>query len=72
LDEADWEDRLKFAILSAWRSSEEVRPKLLEAARSQLAASEAAYDRLHHSITPVQFSVAEGSPVGSAGARSLP
>ena len=46
LDEGDWESRLKSAILSAWSSAGLVRPRLLEAARSQLAASKAAYELL--------------------------
>ena len=50
LDEEDWESRLKLAILSAWNSAEAVRPRLLEAAASQLAAGEAAYERLHRSL----------------------
>jgi colanic acid/amylovoran biosynthesis protein len=46
LDEGDWESHLKAAILAAWNSAEEVRPHLLAAASSQLAASKAAYERL--------------------------
>jgi colanic acid/amylovoran biosynthesis protein len=70
LDEADWEDRLKSAVLSAWRSSEEFRPRLLEAARSQLAASEAAYERLRNSLSPGSSSLPEAPAVESAAARS--
>ena len=51
LDEGDWKSRLKSAILSAWNSAEHVRPRLLEAASSQLAASEAAYERLRRSVS---------------------
>ena len=51
LDEADWESRLKSAILSAWQASEEVRPRLLERASAQLAASEAAYAWLRGSFS---------------------
>ena len=50
LDQPDWEDRLKSAILSAWNSSEKVRPRLLEAAAAQLAASQNAYERLRLSL----------------------
>lgn len=51
LDEAHWESRLKSAILSAWNSAEQVRPRLLEAARSQLAASRAAYEVLRNTVS---------------------
>lgn len=51
LDEGDWESRLKSAILSAWNSAEQVRPLLLEAASSQLSASETAYERLRRSMS---------------------
>ena len=54
LDEGDWASRLKSAILSAWNSAEQVRPRLLEAAISQLAASRAAYERLRRSLAPSQ------------------
>jgi colanic acid/amylovoran biosynthesis protein len=50
LDDGDWETRLKSAILKAWNSSEEVRPRLLDKAASQLAASQAAYERLRLSL----------------------
>jgi colanic acid/amylovoran biosynthesis protein len=52
LDQPNWEDQLKSAILSAWNSSEEVRPRLLEAASAQLAASKDAYERLRLSLAP--------------------
>ena len=50
LDEADWESRLKSAILSAWEASAELRPKLQESAASQLSSSVAAYERLRSSF----------------------
>jgi polysaccharide pyruvyl transferase WcaK-like protein len=46
LDEGDVETRLKAAILSAWNSAEQNRPRLLDAASSQLSASKAAYETL--------------------------
>jgi len=52
LEEADWEARLKSAILSAWDSAEVARPRLLAAASSQLAASQNAYERLRAIIAP--------------------
>jgi colanic acid/amylovoran biosynthesis protein len=51
LDQTDWEDRLKSAILSAWNSSEDLRPRLLQAAAQQLAASQEAYEQLRLSLT---------------------
>jgi polysaccharide pyruvyl transferase WcaK-like protein len=48
LDEGDVQERLRSAILSAWNSAEQVRPQLLNAASSQLAASKAAYERLRN------------------------
>ena len=51
LDDSDWESRLKSAILSAWSSSEQVRPRLLAAASFQLAASKDAYERLRQSVS---------------------
>ncbi len=58
LDDDDWESRLKAAILAAWNSSEQVRPQLLQAAESQLAASRAAYERLRRRFGP---SITEGA-----------
>jgi len=60
LEEEDWESHLKSAILGAWNSAEQLRPQLLEAARSQLSASKAAYERLRNgfaaeSQTPVNL-----------------
>jgi colanic acid/amylovoran biosynthesis protein len=46
LDEGDVETRLKAAILSAWNSAEQNRPRLLDAASSQLSASKTAYETL--------------------------
>jgi colanic acid/amylovoran biosynthesis protein len=60
LDEGDVQERLRLAILSAWNSSEQVRPRLLEAASSQLAASKAAYERLRNDL------VRSWDPVGAA------
>ncbi len=51
LDEGNVEMRLKSAILGAWNSAERVRPQLLEAAAAQLAASEAAYEKLRQSLS---------------------
>jgi colanic acid/amylovoran biosynthesis protein len=51
LDEGDWEARLKSAILSAWNSAEQLRPRLLDKAASQLAASQAAYEKLRSSFS---------------------
>lgn len=48
LDEGDFRNHLNSAILNAWRSAEQVRPQLLNAARSQLAASRAAYEKLRN------------------------
>ncbi len=53
LDEGDVPDRLKKAILSAWNSAELLRPRLLDAASSQLAASRAAYERLRREFDGV-------------------
>jgi colanic acid/amylovoran biosynthesis protein len=50
LDEGDVQERLKTAILSAWNSSERIRPRLLDAAGAQLAASKAAYERLRREL----------------------
>jgi colanic acid/amylovoran biosynthesis protein len=50
LDEGDFQQRLKTAILSAWNSSERIRPRLLDAAAAQLAASKAAYERLRQDL----------------------
>jgi colanic acid/amylovoran biosynthesis protein len=63
LDDGDWEARLKSAILSAWESSEEVRPRLLNAAGSQLAASKAAYERLRLMFPGVPGTIEGNSPV---------
>jgi colanic acid/amylovoran biosynthesis protein len=52
LDQPDWDARLKSAILSAWNSSEDLRPLLLKAAAEQLTASQRAYERLRQSLTP--------------------
>jgi colanic acid/amylovoran biosynthesis protein len=51
LDEGDWGTRLKAAILSAWNSAEQVRPRLLEKAAAQLAASQQAYEHLRSSLS---------------------
>jgi colanic acid/amylovoran biosynthesis protein len=51
LDEGDVQARLKSAILSAWNSAEQVRPRLLDAAKSQRTASRAAYERLRLELT---------------------
>ena len=59
LDQPDWEARLKSAILAAWNSSEEVRPRLLESAAAQLAASQEAYERLRQSISPQSTQIAQ-------------
>lgn len=64
LDDADWEARLKSAILSAWNSSEQVRPRLLAAAEAQLAASLNAYERLRQGLP------ASGPPVSSPSGKS--
>ena len=50
LDEGNVEVRLKTAILSAWNSAEQNRPRLLDAASAQLAASKSAYERLRHDL----------------------
>jgi len=50
LEEENWESHLKSAILGAWKSAEQLRPQLLEAARSQLSASKGAYERLRNSF----------------------
>jgi colanic acid/amylovoran biosynthesis protein len=46
LDDRDVQEHLRSAILSTWSSAEQVRPRLLDAASFQLAASKAAYERL--------------------------
>lgn len=60
LDEGDVQQHLKSAILSAWNSAEQVRPRLLDAANSQVAASKAAYERLRSDL------VGSRDPVGAA------
>lgn len=59
LDEPDWDARLKSAILSAWQASPSLRPHLLESAKRQLTASEAAYEKLRDSITTLPLVEAE-------------
>ena len=62
LDDGDWESRLKSAILAAWNSAEEVRPRLLDAASSQLAASKSAYERLRQGFaSPVSADAAQSA-----------
>jgi colanic acid/amylovoran biosynthesis protein len=61
LDDGDWEARLKSAILSAWKSSEEVRPRLLDAAAAQLSASQAAYEQLRRTF-PSGAAAPNGDP----------
>jgi len=50
LDEGNVQERLRSAILAAWNSAEQVRPRLLDAASSQLAASRAAYEMLRNDL----------------------
>jgi len=50
LDEENFEERLRSAIVSAWESAERVRPALLEAASKQIAASKGAYERMRLKI----------------------
>jgi colanic acid/amylovoran biosynthesis protein len=50
LDEANFEERLRTAIVAAWHSAEQVRTVLLEAASKQIAASKNAYERVHRKI----------------------
>jgi colanic acid/amylovoran biosynthesis protein len=64
LDDADWPARLKAAILSAWNTAEQVRPLLLEAASSQLAASRAAYEQLRQSFPAGQLTTDRKIEVG--------
>lgn len=59
LDEADWESRLKAAILSAWNASGELRPQLLQSAASQLSASLAAYERLRSGFPALEDEIGE-------------
>lgn len=61
LDERDWENRLQNAILSAWQSSEELRPQLLKAASAQLASSRAAYERLRQTVSPAESQSRDGA-----------
>jgi polysaccharide pyruvyl transferase WcaK-like protein len=63
LDDGDWEMRLKSAIVAAWNSADEVRPHLLDAARSQLAASKSAYERLRQRFASTETSDAAQSAV---------
>lgn len=67
LDDRDWEARLQSAIVSAWKSAEEVRPQLLGAASSQLAASKAAYERLRRIMADRWKPVLEASPAPVRG-----
>ncbi len=69
LDAGDWESRLTSAILSAWDSAEHVRPRLLDAASSQLAASKSAYERLRQSVSG-RRSADTPVPVARAGASA--
>jgi len=50
LDDGNVEERLRSAILTAWSSAEQTRPRLLDAARSQLATSKAAYEMLRSDL----------------------
>ena len=60
LDEDNVQERLRAAILAAWNSAEQLRPRLLDVASSQLAASRAAYEMLRSNLDgkskpPVRF-----------------
>ena len=46
LDEHSVDARLRAAIASAWHDAPSLRPDLKEAARRQIAASRAAYERV--------------------------
>jgi colanic acid/amylovoran biosynthesis protein len=50
LDGGNVEERLKSAVLAAWNSAESARPQLLAAAAAQVAASQAAYERLRREV----------------------
>lgn len=68
LDEGNVQERLRSAILSAWNSAEQVRPRLLDAASSQVAASKAAYERLRCDLVSRRepISAARKSDIGVA------
>jgi colanic acid/amylovoran biosynthesis protein len=63
LDEGDWESRLKSAILSAWNSADQLRPRLLESAKSQLGASKSAYERLRSTLPGPRLTESQASEV---------
>jgi len=50
LDEGNFEEHLRSAIVAAWQSAERVRPALLQAASAQIAASKSAYERMRRKI----------------------
>jgi colanic acid/amylovoran biosynthesis protein len=56
LDEGNFGERLRSAIVSAWESAEGVRPALLEAASRQIAASNSAYERMRRKIAAGELS----------------
>jgi polysaccharide pyruvyl transferase WcaK-like protein len=71
LDEADWESRLKSAILSAWNASSGLRPQLLQAAAGQLAASLGAYEQLKNRFASAsEGDLAEKSTVAAHATNS--
>jgi len=55
LDEENFEERLRSAIVSAWESAQQVRPALLDAASKQIAASKSAYERVRQKIAEPEF-----------------
>ena len=69
LDEGNVEERLKSAVLAAWNSAEHSRPRLLEAAVAQIAASRAAYERLRREIDGTTASGREASRLLSPVSR---
>jgi polysaccharide pyruvyl transferase WcaK-like protein len=60
LDQGDVQERLRSAIFFAWNSAEQIRPRLLDAASSQLAASKAAYEKLRSDLAGGRY------PAGAA------
>jgi colanic acid/amylovoran biosynthesis protein len=69
LDEGNVAERLKSAVLAAWNSAEHSRPRLLEAAVAQIAASRAAYERLRREIDGTTASGREASRLLSPVSR---